>query len=158
MRILGTHHLAITTARFELLRRFYVETLGLPVVGRFPGHDIVFLDAGSTAIELIGEAPALDAGPSSADHALRHGWHHLALEIADVDAAVAELTARGVTVHSPPEPFPTEAPTMRIAFLRDPDGNLVELVQPLSARYPRYDTDAARRSPGPSAPRARHGS
>jgi len=35
MRILGTHHLALTTSRFELLRRFYVEQLGLEVVGGF---------------------------------------------------------------------------------------------------------------------------
>ena len=134
MEILSTHHLALTTGRFELLRRFYVEQLGLPVVGGFPGHEIVFVQAGSTTIELIGEdvAPAPDAD----EPARRQGWHHLAFEVADVDAAFAELTARGVPVHSPPESFPPEAPTMRIAFLRDPDGNLLELVQPLVARYP----------------------
>ena len=35
MRILGTHHVALTTTRFERLRAFYVESLGLPVVGGF---------------------------------------------------------------------------------------------------------------------------
>ena len=134
MRILGTHHLALTTGRFELLLRFYVEQLGLMVVGGFPGQEIVFLRAGSTAIELIGEAgsPVLELD----DRAGRHGWHHLAWEVEDVDAAFAELVARGVPVHSPPEWFPEAAPTMRIAFLRDPDGNLLELIQPLGARYP----------------------
>ena len=134
MRILGTHHLAITTGRFERLRRFYVETLGLPVVGGFPGHDIVFVQAGTTTIEILGEeGPPV---PDAEDRAARHGWHHLAWEVEDVDAAFAELVARGVAVHSAPESFPPEAPTMRIAFLRDPDGNLLELVQPLGARYP----------------------
>ena len=131
MEILGTHHLALTTGRFELLRRFYVEQIGLAEVGGFPDHDIVFLQAGSTAIELIGEegspVPELD------ERARRHGWHHLAWEVEDVDAAFAELVARGVPVHSPPESFPEAAPTMRIAFLRDPDGNLLELVQPLKS-------------------------
>jgi catechol 2,3-dioxygenase-like lactoylglutathione lyase family enzyme len=133
MRILGTHHLALITGRFELLRRFYVETLGLPVVGGFPEHDIIFVGAGTTAIEIIGE----DAPPGSnpGDRVARHGWHHLAFEVEDVDAAFAELTARGVPIHSPPESFPEAAPTMRIAFLRDPDGNLIELVQPLGSRY-----------------------
>ena len=130
MRILGTHHLALTTGQFERLRRFYVETLGLPVVGGFPGHKIVFVAAGSTTIELIGED-----GPDVGNRARRAGWHHLAWEVEDVDAAFAELAARGVSVHSPPESFPPEAPTMRIAFLRDPDGNLLELIQPLGARY-----------------------
>src|SRR5687767_10325067 len=102
MQILGTHHLALTTGRFELLRRFYVEQLGLPVVGGFPGQDIVFIQPGSTAIEIIGEdiPPAVgpDEGDSpdlKADRATRHGWHHLAWEVADVDAAFAELVARG---------------------------------------------------------------
>ena len=129
MRVLGTHHLALTTGRFELLRRFYVEQLGLPVVGGFPGYDIVFIRAGDTVIELIGEdGPPV---PDADDRAGRRGWHHLALAVENVDAAFAELSARGVPVHSPPESFPPEAPTMRIAFLKDPDGNLLELIQPL---------------------------
>jgi catechol 2,3-dioxygenase-like lactoylglutathione lyase family enzyme len=150
MRILGTHHVALTTTRFERLRDFYVETLGLPVVGGFPGQEILFIAAGTTAIELIGETsddereraaddradrPAVENRGTSY-RARRTGWHHLAWEVDDVDEAYVELLARGVTPHSPPEDFPDDAPTMRIAFLQDPDGNLIELVQPLGLRYP----------------------
>jgi hypothetical protein len=39
----------------------------------------------------------------------------------------------------PPEDFPPEAPTMRIAFFQDPDGNLLELIRPLGSRYPSAD-------------------
>lgn len=56
MRILGTHHVAIYTSNFAGLREFYVETLGLPVVGGFPGHGILFIAAGSTTVELTEEA------------------------------------------------------------------------------------------------------
>src|SRR4051812_37922088 len=101
MHILSTDHLAITTSRFDRLRHFYVETLGLPVVGGFPGHQIVFVAAGSTAIELIGEDDPLEA-----DRGQRQGWHHLAWEVEHVDAAFAELVAKGVQAHSPPEDFP----------------------------------------------------
>lgn len=132
MRILGTHHVAIVTSHFDRLRAFYEDTLGLPVVGGFPGHDILFFGAGSTTIEIIGE-------PVPAEPAKRRGWHHLAWEVDDVDAAYAELIALGVRSHSSPEDFPSEAPTLRIAFLEDPDGNLLELVQPLAARYPVID-------------------
>jgi catechol 2,3-dioxygenase-like lactoylglutathione lyase family enzyme len=140
VQILGTHHVGLTTGRFELLRQFYVEKLGLPVVGGFPGHDILFVDAGTTTIELIGEEPATVPGASAGidakpdDRPRRGGWHHLAWEVADVDASYADLLTRGVEPHSPPEDFPAEAPSMRIAFLRDPDGNLIELVQPISSR------------------------
>jgi len=132
MRILSTHHVALTTRDFARLRAFYAETLGLPVVGAFAGYNIVFLAAGSTTIELIEEEPPADG----ADGADRAGWNHLALEVEDVDAAYAELAARGVFFTVVPEDFPPEAPALRIAFLRDPDGNLVELVQPLGVRYP----------------------
>jgi len=126
------HHVAISTAHFERLRAFYVETLGLREVGGFPEHDIVFLDAGGgaggTMIELVGE---VGMGQPVPEGFSRRGWQHLAWEVADIDAMYADLVARGVAGHSPPEDFLPEAPVLRIAFLRDPDGNLLELVQPL---------------------------
>jgi catechol 2,3-dioxygenase-like lactoylglutathione lyase family enzyme len=64
------------------------------------------------------------------------GWDHLALEVEDIDAAYAELSAAGIPFHVPPEDFPEEAPSVRIAFFKDPDGNVLELVQPLGTRYP----------------------
>ena len=152
---LRIHHVAISTTNFDRLRLFYVETLGLPVVGGFPDHDILFLDAGGTLMELVGEAPSepggdasagegtaeLSAGTGSGEAASgqripegfnRRGWQHLAWDVPDVDAAYDDFVARGVVGHSPPESFPPEAPSLRIAFLRDPDGNLLELVQTVS--------------------------
>jgi catechol 2,3-dioxygenase-like lactoylglutathione lyase family enzyme len=137
---LRVHHVAISTDNFARLREFYVETLGLAVVGGFPDRDIVFLDARGMTIELVGEADDdqtdqghADADPSHRDGFERRGWQHLAWEVADVDAAYDELLARGVAGHAPPEDFPSEAPALRIAFLCDPDGNLLELVQRLAA-------------------------
>jgi catechol 2,3-dioxygenase-like lactoylglutathione lyase family enzyme len=132
MRILSTHHVALTTRDFARLRAFYVETLGLPVMGAFAGHNIVFLAAGNTTIELIEE----ERPANGSDRADGTGWDHLALEVEDVDAAYAELAARGVPFTVAPEDFPPEAPALRIAFFCDPDGNLVELVQPRGERYP----------------------
>ena len=147
-RILGTHHVAIHTLDLARLRAFYVDTLGLPVVGGFPEHGILFVAAGGTIVELV-EAPARDMRatgdptpgvPTSPEHwpsgeanaGDQHGWSHLAWVVEDVDAAYAELGARGVSLRSPPESFPPEAPAFRIAFVADPDGNLLELLQPLT--------------------------
>src|SRR5438552_16501052 len=102
MRFVNSHHMAITTPDFARLRAFYVETLGLPVVGGFPGQDIVCIRAGGIAIELIGES----APP--AERVNRAGWNHLAWEVEDVDASHAELTALGVAFRTPPEDFPSE--------------------------------------------------
>lgn len=132
MELRGAHHIALNTADLDGLLAFYTETLGLPVVGGFPGRPIVFLDAGGTTIELIGaKAPAPPRG---------QGWSHFALEVADLEAAVSTLEARGVHFHVPPMSYPPEAPSVRIAFFRDPDGNELELVEPLGSRYPALET------------------
>lgn len=129
MHIAGTHHIALVTNDLPRLREFYTGTLGLPIVGEFAGHDIIFIGTGETAIELIQRK---DAAPRQ-DEA---GWAHLALEVPDVDAAHASLTAQGIAFHVMPVDFPPEAPAVRIAFFRDPDGNEIELAQPLARRYP----------------------
>lgn len=124
----GAHHVALYTTDFPRLYAFYTRVLGFVEVGRFAGHAIAFLRAGGTVVELVGDEPA--AAPRG------QGWNHLALEVADLELAMAALAARGVTFHSGPEGFPPDAPRARIAFFRDPDGNLLELYQPLGTRYP----------------------
>lgn len=128
MRVTGTHHVALYTADLERLRAFYVETLGLPQVGAFPGGKIIFIDAGSTAIELI----ARDGWAGTATGS----WQHLAFEVESVDDAYDELRARGITFHVEPKDVPEGAPSARVAFFKDPEGNILELFQPLGGRYP----------------------
>ena len=124
MRVLVTHHVAIYTPNFETLEAFYTQTLGFPVTLRWDDATIIFIDVGSTQIELIGrEATAGAPGP----HALGQGVgiNHLALHVADVDQAFRELQERGVTVLKEPVNYKT----VRIAFFSDPDGNVLELVE-----------------------------
>ena len=128
MRIVSAHHVALYTAHFAQLRDFYVETLRLPIRGEFAGYNILFLGAGDTTIELTEDEDARQGSVG--------GWNHLALEVEDLDQAYAGLTAHGVSFHVPPEDFPPENPSMRIAFFTDPDGNVLELIQPLGSRYP----------------------
>ncbi len=142
LHILATHHIALSTRHFARLRAFYTETLGLPVLGGFPEQHILFLDAGTTAIELA-EENVVDA-PVGA-----RGWAHIALEVADVDAAYAALAACGVPFSAPPEDFPRDMPAMRIAYCTDPDGNVIELLQPLGSRYPAMARNTVQREPSP---------
>jgi catechol 2,3-dioxygenase-like lactoylglutathione lyase family enzyme len=128
MNLTGTHHVALLTNNFDGLREFYADTLGLPVVGGFPGGNIIFLEAGSTTIELIRrEGFASQLG----------GWGHFAFEVADVDQEYAALVEKGVSFHILPKSVPEgDSPSARIAFFRDPDGNELELFQPLGGKYP----------------------
>ncbi len=130
MNVIAAHHIALFTGNFAHLKRFYVEDLGLPQVGSFPGGKTIFLKLGDTAVELIERANWQGSETG--------GWQHLALEVADLDAAHAELSAKGVVFHVEPKNVPADEPTVRIAFFKDPDGNILELFQPLGARYPQW--------------------
>ncbi len=122
MEVLATHHVAIYTHEQQRMEEFYTRTLGFAVTKRWDDANIIFIDIGSTTIELIGrpeiegEPPALGTGA---------GLNHLALHVVNVDAAVQELAAKGVQVLKEPADFKD----IRAAFFLDPDGNALELVQ-----------------------------
>ena len=127
MQLNAVHHVAVVTANFAAMKQFYTEVLGLEVVGKFVGKDIIFLKTGPLTIELVSRETHV-AGTNG-------GWDHFAFEVDDIDAVAAELTAQGVVFHIPPFNF-TENHAVRIGFFKDPDGNPIELVQPLKGRYP----------------------
>jgi catechol 2,3-dioxygenase-like lactoylglutathione lyase family enzyme len=132
MLIRGIHHINLLTPNFAQLRKFYMSVLGLRVVGGFPGENIIFLDAGNVLIELE------EQGEPGHDRATRGGagWNQLALQVDDVDAAYRRLSGLGVPFQAEPADYPEGAGVMRIAFLSDPDGNIVELLQPLTGELP----------------------
>jgi len=87
-----------------------------------------FVDAPNTQIELI--EPLDDSSPIAGF--LRRnpagGQHHLCFEVPDIDAAVADLTAKGATLLGQPR---IGAHGTRIVFVhpRDMGGLLVELME-----------------------------
>ncbi len=113
MKLLGTHHIAILTPNFATMEAFYVQTLGFPVTRRWDDVTIIFIDIGSTTIELIGRdtAPAANSDPGAINH--------IAMHVANLDEAYAELVAKGVKIKVEPKNFKD----VRICFFFDPDGN-----------------------------------
>ena len=104
---------------------FYVDVLGLRLGHR--SGDYAQLDTGTTRLALYTRSAmaktlgmALDPPVSSAP------GFELGFKVSDVDAAFAELIARG----SQPVMPPTDRFWgQRTAYLRDPDGHLIELAQ-----------------------------
>lgn len=52
------------------------------------------------------------------------GYSHVAFEVEDIDAAFARAVALGARPHGPPE----DLGLAKAAYLRDPDGNVIELI------------------------------
>jgi glyoxylase I family protein len=121
MKLVGTHHIQLQTPNFEAVKTFYMETMGFPIVHAWPEADIIFINLGTTWLEVA------DRSQSTARTNPTGGFHHIALHVENVDEAVAELVAKGIAIHTQPKDFQD----IRLAFVQDPDGNLVELVHPL---------------------------
>ncbi len=119
-------HTSITVRDLEASLRFYTELLGLVADGRraIPENhaEIAFVrDPESGArIELTfweGKG-AIEAGEQ---------LDHLAFEVADLDAFLARVRARGVRVAR--EPYRLAGGSGRLAFILDPDDVWIELIE-----------------------------
>jgi len=119
MKLKATHHVAIFTQNFAAMEAFYTQTLGFNVTKRWDEKNIIFINIGSTTIELIGRDTAPVAGtPPGA-------INHIAMHVDSLDDCYQELLDKGVKIKSAPANFMD----VRICFFFDPDGNSLELVQ-----------------------------
>jgi catechol 2,3-dioxygenase-like lactoylglutathione lyase family enzyme len=106
---------ALFTDDIGSAKRFYAELLGAPPVADWPGGAI--FAAGGAKILVHERGAAVDDGPPNEDH--------FALAVDDLNAACDALVARGLILELEPRDYPWG----RSAYLRDPDGRLVELAQ-----------------------------
>jgi len=120
-------HIEISTANPDRAVDFYTGVLGFRVRSRdtVPGGlKLVYLDLGGTTVELLNYAePQAPAAEGS-----RLGYRMMALEVEDMDRALAGLKEKGVE----PSWGPVRRPTYARAEIRDPDGNAIELRQWIS--------------------------
>ena len=118
------HHVAIYTRDLARLEAFYTQVLGFAVVRRWDAPGIVFVDAGGLWLELTRQdAPDDGTRPRELDQGV--GINHFALQVQDVDAHFRELVEKGVRAVASPADYEH----VRVAFLADPDGNVLELIQ-----------------------------
>jgi len=131
------HHVGITVDDLDRAVDFYTETFDLDLLTEFSvggdafaeavavegaSAEFAHLDADGARIELVAYDPTAE---SATDPELnRQGAIHLGLSVDDVEAFYADL-ADDVETLSPPRT--TESGTT-ILFVRDPEGNLIEVL------------------------------
>lgn len=118
-------HICLNVADADRAVRFYVDQLGFEETWGFEtadGETVNRYAADDDGIELqLSETDGVE--PSEAGDL----WDHLAVGVDDVDAAFERIENHGVVQ----EPGDQPAAGARTAFIRDPDGHVVELVEPL---------------------------
>lgn len=142
--MIGTaHHYGVTVSDLEEALDFYEGTLGLELESR--GHvekgtedadkfddfvdvdgvdvEVAFLDAGGCQVELLRyhEPGGDDANEGVSNNDI--GASHFCLEVDDIDEVYDDLSEGVEFVNEPI----TLSKGVRVAYMYDPDGNIVEL-------------------------------
>jgi lactoylglutathione lyase len=102
--------------------RFYGRALGLEAAGERRYR------CGRSLLTFDEDAAAVEAGRMQAP-----GFRYITIQVRDVDAEHAGIIARGGAEGRPPI---TLGATARISFVRDPDGNWIEISQRASLTGP----------------------
>ncbi len=123
-------HTCLNVADLDRSIAFYQRHMGLKFVSRREikqnNAEIAFLqDDSGSAIELTHwrDKATLTEGDN---------FDHIAFAVQDVRGVVDELRANEVTIAM--EPFSLGTSTSKIAFIKDPDGNWLELIERSSSR------------------------
>lgn len=112
----GIEHTAIATPDPEALGQWYEKNLRFPICHRYGGN--VFVKAADgTMLELI---PSI--GERVKTEIKTPGIRHLAIKVEDFDAAVQALERQGIEI------FDRIEGANRLAFFRDPEGNILHLI------------------------------
>jgi len=120
-------HIELLAAQPERTVAFYTDVLGFKVRhrDRVPGTphgplDLVYLELGGTTVELMTYPEKKLAPRESGEHL---GYRMMALEVENMDRALALLKGKGI------EPVwgPIKRPTYARAEICDPEGNRIEL-------------------------------
>ena len=125
------NHLAVVVDDIEAALAFWRDALGL-AVGQpqsLPDEavDIAFLQLGNARIELV-KPTSEDSGVAKYLAKRGPGLHHLCLEVADLDATLSQLRARGIELINEQ---PRQDQERRYAFVhpKSAGGVLLELYQ-----------------------------
>lgn len=138
MSTLEAHHYGVTVTDLDEAVAFYRDALDLDVLDRFSVSgeafatgvgvedavaDFVHLDAGGTRVELVEYDPVCE--DATAGSVNQSGAKHLGFVVEDLDAFYADLPVDVETMSGPR----TTASGTRICFVRDPEDNLVEVLE-----------------------------
>lgn len=124
--------MGISVADIDKMTKWYGDMLGFKVakdLAMGQGGKLRFLENGNERLELVytpGSRPG-EQRPLPPASTIQ-GYVQLTMEVPDLDAARTALIAKGVT---PGAITPIPPLGIRIMFMRDPEGNIVELVQKL---------------------------
>jgi glyoxylase I family protein len=127
-------HIALACKDPRTVERFYAKHFDFQRTRVYPAEsipglgEVVIITSGSLSLELF---PAREERPvpsAGGDGPWYPGFRHLAFLVDDLDAKLAEMGDEATLTFGPID-LGFLIPGMRVAWLADPEGNIVELNQ-----------------------------
>ena len=141
--ICGIHHVAVVTPDADRLSSFYCKLFGFEIAYdggwqqgsttidammalRGSAARVMMLRSGTAFVEIFQfsspEQPARAQPGGSADY----GYTHFCVSVVDITAEYLRLSGLGMVFHAPPAAM---GGGLTAAYGRDPDGNIIELLE-----------------------------
>lgn len=116
------HQIAVAVSDLDATEAFYRDVVGAQFVARFDPPGLLFFNFDGVRV-------LFEVGEAAGNTSVLYIW------VADIDAAVAELQAKGVCFTEPPRAihvdkdgtFGPAGQTEWMAFFKDPSGNTLAL-------------------------------
>jgi glyoxylase I family protein len=131
MTEISFHHVALTCGSVARTEQFYCDNFGFTRKRAFQigsGKEIVYISNGLVYLELFPKDTERPIPASEKDGPAYPGLRHIAFKVSDVDAALAAMHDRA-DISLGPLTFDAFIPGWKSVWIKDPDGNLVELSQ-----------------------------
>ena len=123
-------HIALACQDPLAVERFYTKHFGFTRARVYlpgPGQ-VVVIKAGAVALELFPAKEPRNGRAAGEDGPWTPGWRHIAFLVDDLDAKLAEMGDEAVITLGPLD-MGGFIPGMRVVWIADPEGNIVELNQ-----------------------------
>jgi catechol 2,3-dioxygenase-like lactoylglutathione lyase family enzyme len=117
---------AVYTDDLDAAESFYGTVLGLPVIAKEVGRHVFFRAGEANVLLAFRPSTTLKGDPLPAHGSTGAGHFALGIDLAELSAWRAHLTAHNVAIEKEME-WPRGGKSI---YFRDPAGNLVELVTP----------------------------
>jgi catechol 2,3-dioxygenase-like lactoylglutathione lyase family enzyme len=111
---------------------FYRDTLGLPYERKLESPDgsvVHFLGLGTSSLKIWQVNPVPAPRAPGGGYREAQGIRYITLVLRNIEQVVSQCSASGVTVTAP---LSQPRPDLKLAFIQDPDGNNIELLQRMS--------------------------
>ncbi len=131
MSDISFHHVALTCESVARIEKFYCDNFGFSRKRAFQigeGKEIVYISNSVVYMELFPKEAERPMPPFDKDGPAYPALRHIAFKVADVDAALAAMRDPP-QISLGPLTFDDFIPGWKSVWIKDPDGNLIEISQ-----------------------------